>query len=240
MKITWTSNQTCFHFQVYCNGTKIYIVKNDSANKFIASKNEIVSISEQKTNEIINRLYALIPSDGYNLTMKYRTVYYQFPSWYRSIDLTDDFTIISKQHTVEKTTLVKRAKFNDIAEEWFLKEPTIPKQLEFKVENAIGFLTIHSFAKTDIKKCQQDFNAFTDQAFKELKVNNIENLMVDLRDNTGGSDPYSAILLDYLSDKPFLYWNSIVVAEAIAKEIKGWALKLSYKMSVQKDSVWLW
>ena len=45
--------------------------------------------------------------------------------------------------------------------------------------------------------------------------------MVDLRDNTGGSDPYSAMLLDYLSDKPFLYWNSIVVAEAIAKEIKG-------------------
>ena len=106
-----------FPFQVYYNGTKIYIVKNYSANKFIASGNEIVSISEQKTNEIINRLFALIPPDGYNLTMKYRTVYYQFPSWYRSIDLTDNFTIISKQHTVEKTTLVKRAKFNDIAEE---------------------------------------------------------------------------------------------------------------------------
>ncbi|MBC7510653.1 MAG: hypothetical protein H7320_18190 [Ferruginibacter sp.] len=76
---------------------------------------------------------------------------------------------------------------------------------------------MHSFVKTDIKKCKQDFNAFTDQAITELKVNNIENLIVDLSDNTGGSDPYSSLLSNYLSDKPFLYWNSIVVAEAIAK-----------------------
>ena len=48
------------------------------------------------------------------------------------------------------------------------------------------FLLIHYFAKTDIKKCKQNFNAFIDQAFTKLKVNNIKNFIVELRDNTGG------------------------------------------------------
>lgn len=38
------------------------------------------------------------------------------------------------------------------------------------MEHAIGFLTIHSFAKRDIKKGNQDFKQFIDQAFTTLKA----------------------------------------------------------------------
>ncbi len=229
-----------FPFQVYFTGNKAYIVKNYSANKSILPGDEIVSINGQTIDQIINQLLSLIPSDGYNLTMKYRTLYYQFPSWYRSIDLTENFILVTKQNSIEITCQVKGAKFNDIAEDGFLSEPVRPKQLEFKMEHAIGFLTIHSFAKTDIKKGNQDFKQFIDQAFTTLKANNIQNLVVDLRDNTGGSDPYAALFTSYFFDKPFRYWDRIEVTTAIAKEIKGPALKLYYKKPIQKDSTWLW
>ena len=229
-----------FPFQVYFTDNKAYVVKNYSATTSILAGDEILSINGQGIDKITAQLLSLIPSDGYNLTMKYRTLYLQFPSWYRSIDLSENFTTIIKQNNIEKTYQIKGAKFNDIVQDGFLREPTRTKQLEFKIENNIGFLTIHSFAQTDIKKTKQDFKEFIEQAFTEIKTNKLQNLIVDLRDNTGGSDPYAAYFTSYFFDKPFRYWDRIEVPEAIAKEIKSAALKLFYRKPIQKDSVWLW
>ncbi len=229
-----------FPFQVYFSDNKVYVVKNLSNNKSILPGNEIISINGQNIDKIISQLLTLIPSDGYNLTMKYRALYYQFPSWYRNIDLTENFTVAVKQNNIEKTYQVKGAKYNDVATDGFLKEPVRTKQLEFKVENNIGFLTIHSFAQTDIKKCNQDFKGFIDNAFAQIKTNNIQNLVVDLRDNTGGSDPFAEYFTTYFFDKHFRYWDRIEVTESIANEIKGLGLKLFYRKPIQQDSVWVW
>ena len=229
-----------FPFQVYFNDNKAYVVKNYSATTSILAGDEILSINGQSIDKITAQLLSLIPSDGYNLTMKYRTLYLQFPSWYRSIDLSENFATVIKQNNIEKTYQIKGAKFNDIVQDGFLREPARTKQLEFKIENNIGFLTIHSFAQTDIKKTKQDFKEFIDQTFTEIKTNKIQNLIVDLRDNTGGSDPYAAYFTSYFFDKPFRYWDRIEVTDAIAKEIKGVVLKLYYRKPIQKDNVWLW
>ncbi len=229
-----------FPFQVYFSDNKAYIVKNYSATTSILAGDEVVSINGQSIEKITAHLLSLIPSDGYNLTMKYRTLYLQFPTWYRSIDLTENFTTVIKQNNIEKSYQIKGAKFNDIVQNGFLREPLRTKQLEFKIENSIGFLTIHSFAQTDIKKAKQDFKEFIDQAFTEIKTNKIQNLVVDLRDNTGGSDSYAAYFTSYFFNKPFRYWDRIEVTDAIAKEIKGIALTLYYRKPIQKDSVWLW
>jgi C-terminal processing protease CtpA/Prc len=104
----------------------------------------------------------------------------------------------------------------------------------------MGILTIHSFAKSMIEKGNQHFKPFIDKVFSELKDKYIERLIVDLRDNTGGSDPYAAYFTSYFFDKQFRYWDRIEVTEPIAKQIKGIALKAFYRVPVQKDSVWLW
>ncbi|MEP6465643.1 MAG: S41 family peptidase [Parafilimonas sp.] len=229
-----------FPFQLYFINNKVYVIKNYSNNKSILTGDEIVSINGQHINSIVDRLLTFIPSDGYNLTMKYRALYYQFPTWYRYIDQKENFIIVIKQNNVLQTYQIKGSKFNDIAEDGFLKEPLRSKQLEFKIENNIGFLTIHSFAKTEIQKAKQEFKPFINEIFIQLKANKIKNLIVDLRDNTGGSDPYAEYFASYFFDNPFRYWDRIVVTEAIAKEIKGIALTAFYKKPIQKDSVWLW
>lgn len=229
-----------FPFQLYFINNKVYVVKNYSDNKSLLPGDEIISINGQNINSIIEQLLPFIPSDGYDLTMKYRALYYQFPTWYRYIDQQENFVTVIKQNDILHTYKIKGSKFNDIAEEGFLKEPVRSKQLEFKIENNIGFLTIHSFGKTDIQKAKQEFKPFINDAFIQLKTNNIQNLIVDLRDNTGGSDPYAEYFTSYFFDKPFRYWDRIEVTEAVAKEIKGIAVTAFYKKPVKKDSVWLW
>ncbi|MFD2941812.1 S41 family peptidase [Flavobacterium notoginsengisoli] len=229
-----------FPFQLFFSENKAYVVRNFSDNNHILPGDEILSINGKSIPEITALLFALIPSDGYNQTLKYRALNLQFPSWYRNIDLTENFSILVNRNTMEKTYYISGAKFDDIAKDGFLKEPTRPKQLEFKIENNVAFLTIHSFAKTDIKNAKQDFKKFTDQAFEEIKNKNIENLIVDLRDNTGGSDPNAEYFTSYFFDQPFRYWDRIEVTETVAKEIKGLSLKLFYRKPIEKKGIWLW
>lgn len=229
-----------FPFQVYYDGTKTYIVKNYSSARSIAEGDELVSINGQSIDNIITQLLTLIPSDGYNQTMKYRALYFQFPSWYRLIDLTENFAVAVKQKNGEAILQVKGAKYDDIVRDGFLREPKRAKQLEFKIENNTGFLTIHTFSKSEIKTSGQEFKNFIENAFAQLKNSNIKNLVVDLRDNTGGSDAYAAYFTSFFFDKPFRYWDRIEVTEAVAKDIKGFSLRLFYRKPVQKDSTWLW
>ncbi len=229
-----------FPFQLYFDGSKAYVVKNFSSMNSIAEGEEILSINGQSIEKIISQLLPLIPSDGYNTTMKYRALYLQFPSWYRLIDPTENFTTVVSQNNIEVSYQLKGQKFNDIIQDGFLREPQRSKQLEFKIENNIGILTIHTFSKSVIKKSRQEFKSFIIETFAQIKEGNIQNLVVDLRDNTGGSDAYAAYFASYFFNKPFRYWDRIEVTEAIAKEIKGIFLKLFYRKPVQKDSMWLW
>ena len=229
-----------FPFQLYFDRGKAYVVKNYSSVGSILEGDELVSINGKNIHNIITQLLPLIPADGYNETMKYRALYYQFPTWYRLIDLTENFTTVVKQTNGEAAYEVKGAKYDDIVRDGFLREPKLAKQLEFTIQDNIGFLTIHTFSNSSIKKSGQEFRNFIDNAFLQLKTGNIKDLIVDLRDNTGGSDAHAAYFTRYFFDEPFRYWDRIEVTEAIAKEIKGVTLKLFYRKPIQKDSVWLW
>jgi len=82
-------------------------VKNFSSATSILAGDELLSINGQSIRKIISVLFSLIPSDGYNLTMKYRALYLQFPNWYRDIDLSEDFNVVVKHDNAEKTYQLK-------------------------------------------------------------------------------------------------------------------------------------
>lgn len=102
-----------------------------------------------------------------------------------------------------------------------------------------GILTIHSFAKSTIKRNGQRFKKFISTTFKALKKQGIENLVIDLRYNSGGTDGNAALLASYFFDQPFRYWDKIEVTEAVAQEIKG-KYRLFFKKPERVDSTYLW
>lgn len=231
---------TLIPIEVFINNEKqVFITKYYSADQLIPLKSEILSINDRPIKEILKTLFKAIPSDGYNETEKILLLNHRFAFWYQTIiDVNEKFQVSIKSEGSNKTYELK-----GVGKEVFPTmeslESSNDKQLEFEIRESIGILKIHSFAKTVIKDNGQNFKKFIKTTFKTIKTKHIQNLIVDLRYNTGGTDGNAALLASYFFDKSFRYWDKIEVTEALAKEIKG-LVRVVYGKPIKKDSTYLW
>lgn len=234
------STSTLLPLEVFIDkGKKVYVVKNYSSNPSIPLKAEILSINERPIGEILHTLIKAIPADGYNESEKILLLNHRFAFWYQTmIELSENFSIQTKFQENETTYVVKgvnKALFPTLAS----LESANVKQLNFEIVDKTGILTIHSFAKSIIKKNGQRFKSFISTSFKALKKQGVKNLVIDLRYNSGGTDGYAAFLASYFFDQPFKYWEKIEVTEAVAQEIKG-KYRLFFRKPERGDSTYLW
>jgi hypothetical protein len=184
---------------------KVFITKNHSKNEAIPVKDELLFINGKPITSIINTLVKAIPSDGYNETEKVLALNLRFPFWYQSmIEMTETFTVkMASENTAQEY------KIKGITPEVFPSyeklASTNKEQLSFEIKDTIGVLKIQTFAKTSIKRNGQNFKSFIKEAFKTLEKQEIENLIIDLRYNTGGTDSYAAVLASYFFEEEFRY-----------------------------------
>jgi len=218
---------------------RVFITKNHSENKNIRIKSELLSINKKPIEEILNVLIQSIPSDGYNLTVKTLLLNHRFAHWYRSIvELNQNFTIETTYNNDIKSFVlsgVKSDKFETIE----TLQSINSKQLNFEIADDMAVLTIKSFAKTDIKNNGQHFKRFIKKTFKTLKNNGIENLIVDLRYNSGGTDGNAVFFTSHFFDGSFRYWDRIEVTKSVAEQIKG-IHRVFYPKPEKVDSMYLW
>lgn len=234
------AQSTLLPFEVFATeDNRLFITKNHSKNKAIPLRAEILSINNVPIGDIVDTLYRSIPSDGYNRTLKTLVLNHQFSTWYQTmIGIHDQFTVDVVGENERETFIVKGVN-KEVFPTMESLESSTKKQLDFKIEDNTGILTIHSFAKSVIKKNDQNFKKFIKSTFKELQQKQITNLVLDVRYNTGGTDGNAAFLASYFFDSDFRYWDKIEVTEGIAKEIKG-VYRLFYKKPKKVDTTYHW
>jgi hypothetical protein len=83
------------------------------------------------------------------------------------------------------------------------------KQLEYKsdLSNQAAYLKVGSFYKGLIEQFGQKYEPFLDSTFADIKLKNLQNLIIDLRNNEGGGDGYDFLLLSYLVNTPIISEN---------------------------------
>ena len=234
------STSTLLPLEVFIDQERrVFVTKNYSDNPSIPLSAEILSINDQPIANVLTTLIKAIPADGYNQTEKILLLNHRFAFWYQTmIEVNEHFAVeVRFQEQIETFAVkgVNKAVFPTME----TLESANAKQLTMDIVGNTGILTIHSFAKTAIKRNGQQFEKFLKSTFKNLKDQHVENLVIDLRYNSGGTDGNAALLASYFFDKPFRYWEKIEVTEAIAEEIKG-MYRLFFRKPVQKDSTYLW
>ena len=226
--------------QVFIDENKsLFISENLSNNKELQTKSKIISINGKSSAEILRLLLKAIPSDGYNETLKIRLLNYRFASWYQSaIECTNSFEVQVLQNEKLKTFQLKGTSEDRFPTYESISESN-KEQLDFKIEDDIAFLKVRSFAKSTIKENGQNYKKYLKNVFKNLKEQNVKKLVIDVRNNTGGTDGNAVLLARYFFDQPFRYWDKIEVTKETAEQITG-IHRLFYKKPVKIDSLYRW
>ncbi|MEQ8925822.1 MAG: S41 family peptidase [Fulvivirga sp.] len=199
-------------FNVKYLSDRLFIAKSliDGINR----GDEILSINGKTISEINNLIFPHVASDGNNLTGKFRSTEvlfrYRYPLYveptvthYQVLLIDGNGDELKKEFpgfTMEEVTALFESNSN---------EP----ELSLNNHGAYSILRISTFGSSELNSAGYDYYDFLDEAFKKIQSQNVENLILDLRDNGGGDDNYGAKLVSYLMNKDFNYFESITVTE---------------------------
>jgi len=177
----------------------------------------ITAIDGRPMQQIIDTLFEFLSTDGYNLTHKYQTLSNRgvFSSLYLSrfgykpsftIEYIDTFgyrkTAIAPIYKPVRDTSLRIGEFPPPPGRLTPRER---KQLRLRYARSLRIDTALSTGFMDLNTFTRDakLHRFFRQSFKKLDKQNVQNLVIDLRANGGGSVTNSNLLTKYLAQQKF-------------------------------------
>lgn len=201
-------------FDYFLEGEKLYIIKNKDSVEKIKPGTEILSINGVSVAEDIKKYSELISSDGHNTTFKpyfLKDVFFNFYTVEHG--LLDSAKIETRYKNERKTYVLKRASKNkeELKKDQLLRKRTSEKKIndyvissnsynrEFKFldkDSSIAYIKVQSFTKTFS-------NQFYKESFKKIHDSKAGYLIIDMRENYGGSLYEINNLYSYIAKEPF-------------------------------------
>lgn len=207
---------------------ELYAFKDCSPQASIVDGAKILAINGKKSSEVMALMKKGIATDGFIQTRKMRLIERYFYSSFQGFDLyfhlhvdrNTDFRVKFEEYSTgvikevhvkgitrkeRKTLLLEKHSLDERS--WF----TSPSpQFELSEKENLAILTIsRSFYD---KSIDPNFDSLLQHAFAELKERKIQNLVVDLRNNEGGSEHQQMELMSYLFDKPYKLYQNIYLS----------------------------
>lgn len=177
----------------------------------------VTSINGKSTAQILDSIFKSISTDGYSVNYKNQVVSNNFPVWYKHIWQLDSIYTIGYLDSLgqEKTTQIKN--FTPIKDTSTIKKTTVKKPTKKQIKNArlnakrylqidttlnTAYFRVNTFSEGRLRK-------FFRKSMKTISNKNIENVVIDLRQNGGGDVGTTTKLLKYFSKKPFKHADTV-------------------------------
>lgn len=177
----------------------------------------ITGINGYTNRQLLDSMFQLMSTDGYADNFKSQLASFNFPAYYRTAFGTDSVYRIRYIDTagIEQETLLKTfTPQRDTSRRRPLTRPPgghVPpltrKERKRSEKTAVRSLSIDTALSTGYMRLTTFSNGhlrrFFRQSFRQLKKDYVQNLIIDLRENGGGSIGVSTKLARYVTDHPF-------------------------------------
>ncbi len=180
---------------------------------------EVIAINGHTINDMMNDLYKYYTTDGINTTGKRIGIRTHFSKYFRlNYGLKPEFEIQFKKNNsdhIENRTIYSigysdyyknfRNRYSKQFDQIYYDDlPNDGKYTYEKIDASTAVLTIHTFSMGNKNSEEhKTYVAFLDDIFTNIETENIENLIVDIRQNSGGTDPNDIITYSYLTQRNF-------------------------------------
>jgi hypothetical protein len=215
---------------------RLYVVKNSSWNKEIKQGTEVVSVNGISAQQLLAKYRTTLTADGYVTTFTDRMLGNRFASFfYSDFEFADSLTCELRYNDTLRTMLLKRVAPKDTAKNknkikapkvtltaaqrdsarserkkrvllgYNSEDKTYSKNLTFyEKDSSIAIMKLNDFTGGQYEK-------FYRKSFKMLDSLKVKTLIVDLRNNTGGSLFDVRCLYSYLADTSFAFLKKMEV-----------------------------
>ncbi|MEJ2904881.1 S41 family peptidase [Pedobacter panaciterrae] len=199
--------QGYFPLKLHFRKDKAYILKSFSDPSFPYAGCELKSINGKAISEIKSLLFQNIFSDADGETFKYQELNQTFSGYYAEV--LGDKNVFDIQ-LIDKTGKPKGISVRSAAATAFPRFiPLEPIYSLIYPSAKVALMRIPVFQE---KEGLQKYEDFLASAFKNIKDKSINSLIIDLRDNEGGTDAFGFKLYAYLTAMPFRYYDRFTVA----------------------------
>lgn len=204
---TNNSTKLFLPLQPFWDGSKLYVSQNYSVTKDLPQGAEIVSVNGIKSAELIQGMLSKMMRDGENFnypTWVLNTYFYEYYSYFYGCS--NQYEIKFNTGTEEKTVILEGIPKPELFQQKDKQRESIERGISLLIdkEKSVGILTIKDWHNDILRKYyRQKFMPEIKKAIQRIEIANIQNLIIDVRDNQGGDTKNSKYLLSYLLSEPF-------------------------------------
>lgn len=204
--ISAIQNKMVFPFSIYKIDNSYVISKSGILEYDSLIGSVITKINNKDINTIVAGVTSLMSIDGENIPAINNSLQ-SFPFYYFLIDTTSSFRI----QLTDKKNVSTEINLSGVLYKSFVKRTrkiVEPIAQEF-LSNNTAVLTVNTFNIGDFEYKKIDYKKYIDNFFKHLAKHNITNLIIDVRNNNGGSAEVSNYLFSYLCKKTYYYFDYV-------------------------------
>lgn len=195
-------------FDIKIIDNKLLIWRDYSSEQELIEGAEILSINDIPAAEILSKLYEATPSDGINNTWATSVINIGFPwMYYFYIEQAESLTLLVKtaEGTVVSQKVLPLTKLQQTENYWEYVLADLPPETEgdnsfYRLRHGANYtlLTLPSFSYQLIDSDNIKSKKLYKNIFTEIAEQGAENLIIDLRGNTGGRNEFADDMVPYL------------------------------------------
>lgn len=177
----------------------------------------ILSINDIPVKELVDQTYSMLSGEAHHYKMERLNIL--FPPLLYFILSTNKFRVEYIQDEKIETIIMEGKPLSEYLETFLnFSDKITPYSFSIHKETNTAVLDLNSFNFYEENE-KNEYRNFLDSAFKEIKENQIENLVIDIRQNGGGLESLVWDLFQYISPVPFQTAGSSIskVSETVKK-----------------------
>jgi len=222
----WYGNQRYFlPLLVTCNNDAVVTDLCASPDRTIPDGSTITRINGKTTDEILVRMKQYAPRDGYNQSRVTWVLNNFFTYYYAYCVETPEYFDID-YITREGVSASHRMYPNTVDSLWSYAYKYYPNRyisgrrdstitLRFRNDSSVAILRIRSFGKGSAATGDESFRKRILQCFTLIHKTPVKNLIIDIRDNSGGNPEYARYVISHLIDKEYVYIEKYKTVERL-------------------------
>lgn len=180
---------------------------------------EVLAINGQSMPTVIQQMFPSLPADALHANGKYQDLEEDFGNYYDLlVAQPDTFRLTCQDNKTGQITEVVIPAIDDelvreYSKRYLLEAEEGKKPLDFKVIDSLqtAVMYIHSFLDLDHKQAKQKFGKFLKASFKTIQKQKLQNLVIDVRHNSGGNLSYVNELFYQIATKEYRFLDRVEV-----------------------------